>query len=335
MPALPPSRPAPPARPSPGNRPAAPVAPASPWQFAWGRRGPVWTGVDGPRVLGIVNATPDSFTDGGRYEDPVRALAHAQRLIEEGADAIDVGAESTRPGHTPVDPAEEWRRLGPVLAALVHGLAPTIPISVDTRHAEVAMRALDAGAHAVNDVSGLADPAMLPTVVHAGAGLMVSHWRPGEDASPERVRDALWVLRDRAVQAGVPQDAVCLDPGLGFRKAPAVSWSLLRDLPVLTGTGLPVLIGASRKGFVSRLATAAVPVPDPQGDRVAQDRVTGLISLWGAMCKVALVRVHAPRPTREALSLMEALELAAPTLDPDPPPGRPACNVPGPGARPA
>lgn len=229
--------------------------------------------------------------------------------MEEGADAVDVGAESTRPGHEPLDPAEEWRRLGPVLSALVDRLAPSIPISVDTRHAEVAMRALDAGAHAVNDVSGLADPAMLATVAHARAGLIVSHWRAGEDASPDRVGQVLESLRDRALQAGIPPSAICLDPGLGFRKSPQVSWALLRALPVLTRTGSPILVGASRKGFVTRIAEAGGPPPGLQGALAARDRITAFVSLWASLCQVALLRVHEPRPTREALAVLAAMGL--------------------------
>lgn len=287
------------AEPRPATRPA--------WRFRWGERGPLWLAAQGPRLLGVLNVTPDSFTDGGRYRTPNQAVRHALYLLESGADAIDVGAESTRPGHTPLSPDAEWERLGPVLRSLVRELAGT-PISVDTYHADVAMRALDQGAYAVNDVSGLSDPNMLSAVAHGKGALMVCHWRPGErEASPEAVRSCLLDLYDRAVAAGLPADTIALDPGLGFSKAPHVSWTLLRHLSDLTGTGHPILVGASRKGFVGRIAEAP-PTGAHTTDLPARDQVTGLVSLYAAERHVALLRVHEPRPTRQALAVLAALD---------------------------
>jgi dihydropteroate synthase len=210
-------------------------------------------------VVGIVNVTPDSFSDGGRHDTTEAAVAHALALARDGADVLDVGGESTRPGATPVPADVEAARVVPVVAALRRaGLS--LPVSVDTRKASVADAALAAGATWVNDVTaGTGDPAMLATAARHGAGVMLMHMR-GEprtmQASP-RYDDvtaevaAYLVERARAaVAAGVPPARVWIDPGLGFGKTFDHNETLLRELPRLVATGFPVLVGASRKGFL-------------------------------------------------------------------------------------
>ncbi len=212
---------------------------------------------DRPRVLGVVNVTPDSFSDGGRYLEPAAAVAQAERLVAEGADAIDVGGESTRPGAEPVSPDAEWGRIAPVLERLAGRLA--VPISVDTRHAEVAAKAIAAGADVVNDVEGLRSEAMRRVVARSGAAAIVLHMR-GEprtmqqelsygDLRGELFR-ALQAATDRAIDDGIPADRLLVDPGLGFGKSPAQSLELLLHLAELRSLGFPVAVGASRKSFL-------------------------------------------------------------------------------------
>lgn len=273
------------------------------WRFAW-NAGPIWRGEDGTRLVGVVNATPDSFSDGGRWMDPEAAAAHAAALVGEGADALDVGAESTRPGHTPVAWVEEWARLGPVLRRVRSSVS--VPLSVDTRHAEVARRALDEGAQAVNDVSGLADRAMAAVVVAAQSAVIVGHWRvrpAGGGWTVEAVAGDLARARDALAAAGLGVDRIALDPGLGFGKGGADNWRILAGLGRLTGLGAPVMVGASRKRFVAAAAGTA--------DLVARDEVTAQIGLWAALAGAAMVRVHAPAPTVRALRVARALAQAA------------------------
>ncbi|HEY6238883.1 MAG TPA: dihydropteroate synthase, partial [Thermoplasmata archaeon] len=208
-------------------------------------------------VMGVVNVTPDSFSDGGRFIDPDRAIDHARALIEEGADLIDVGGESTRPGATPVDPEEEWRRIRPVIEALRSD--PGVPVSVDTRRPDVARRAFEAGADVVNDVGGLADPAMREVVRTAGAAAIAIHCR----GTPEtmmglatygdvrsEVFEELARATDRAESEGIPSSQLLVDPGLGFAKTGAQSLELLAHVGELRSLGYPVVVGASRKSFL-------------------------------------------------------------------------------------
>jgi dihydropteroate synthase len=280
----------------PDGTPAAPgPGRAGGWRFRW-RGGPTWGWEDGLRLVGVVNVTPDSFTDGGRYLDPGRAAEHALRLVAEGADAVDVGAESTRPGHVPVPWQEEWERLAPALRRIRAEVA--VPVSVDTRHAEVARRALDAGAQAVNDVSGLADPAMVEVVARAGAAVVVGHWRPRRRPwRPRTVRRQLERARAALLAAGVSPDAVALDPGLGFGKTGADNWRLLAHLGTLTGLGSAVMVGASRKRFAAALS----------GDGDAADEMTAYVTLWAALAGAAMARVHAPGPSARARAVARAL----------------------------
>ena len=225
----------------------------------WRCRDRVFDFANGPLIMGIVNVTPDSFSDGGRYLEPAAAIARIRELTALGADLIDLGGESTRPGSAPVAAEEQLRRLMPVLDAI--GGDPALCISVDTTNAAVARRALEAGARIVNDVTGLGDPEMAGAVAASGAGLVVMHMqgtpatmqtRPRYDDVVHEVRDHLAERGARARAAGVPEDAIAIDPGIGFGKAIAHNYELLARLEELGTLGRPVLIGVSRKSFLGR-----------------------------------------------------------------------------------
>lgn len=264
-----------------------------------------------PLVVGILNLTPDSFYDGGRYAAPAAALERAAQLIADGAAVIDIGAESTRPGATPLAAAEERARLVPVLDALVRRW-PDVPFSVDTMKAEVARAALDSGAAIINDVTGLRhDPALAAVVAHSGAGLILMHSRgaPGHLADyaladyPDDVVGAvageLAAARARAIAAGVAEDALVLDPGLGFAKRTDHSVALLRGLARITALGAPVLVGPSRKRFIGELSGGLLP----------QERLPG--TLAACVCALQngarLFRVHDVLEVRRALDVAAAL----------------------------
>lgn len=259
-------------------------------------------------VWGIVNVTPDSFSDGGRYLDPARAIAHGRRLWEQGADVLDVGGESTRPGSEPVGADEEIRRILPVIEALA---ADGAVVSVDTYRAETARAALGAGATIVNDVSGgLADPAILEAAASAGAIVALGHWRgPSADmyAKAEytdigrEVAAELGERADAALAAGVQRERIILDPGVGFAKAGEQNWALLRELDEIVALGFPVLIGTSRKRF---LTTAL-------GDDASierRDLATAVTSAIAALRGIHAVRVHDVVATRDAIAVTEAWE---------------------------
>ncbi|MCI4677350.1 dihydropteroate synthase [Rhodoblastus acidophilus] len=216
--------------------------------------------------MGILNVTPDSFSDGGRFVAAEAALAHAQAMEAAGADMIDIGAESTRPGFAPVDEAEEWARLEPVLAPLLARIA--LPVSVDTTKAAVARRAALLGATAINDVSGLrADPAMAEVAAASGAALIVMHHCAEADAARDIVADMLAFFGEtleRAEKAGVAREKIVLDPGVGFGKTLRQNLQAIDACGALREKfGLPVLIGASRKSFIGALTGA------PVGERLA------------------------------------------------------------------
>lgn len=264
--------------------------------------------LDRPFVLGIVNVTPDSFSDGGRHATTDAAVAHAERLLDEGADAVDVGGESTRPHNAgPVPVAEEIARVVPVVRALLRR-RPDAVVSVDTVKADVAAAALDAGAAIVNDVSGFRlDPAMAGRCAASGAGVILMHSRGavadmatyahaayGDDPVGDVVAE-LAAARDAALAAGIPPEALVLDPGIGFAKRSAVSLALLAALERVGALGHPVLVGASRKRFVGELsgvAEAGARVHGSVGAHVAA-------LLRGAR----LFRVHDVRAHREALDV--------------------------------
>jgi dihydropteroate synthase len=249
------------------------------------------------RVMGVVNVTPDSFSDGGQWFDADVAIDHGHALMASGADIIDVGGESTRPGAQRVDAAEELRRVLPVVGKLA---ASGAVVSIDTMHAEVARRAVDAGAVLVNDVSGgLADPEMAPFIASSGVPFVVMHWR-GHSADMQSrtqygdvvadVRRELAQRIDAIVDAGVSVEQIILDPGIGFAKSPDgdQNWALLRHLDQLMELGRPVLIGASRKAFLGRLL-AVDDEPRPPGER---DHASSAITALAAAAGVWGVRVH-------------------------------------------
>lgn len=265
-----------------------------------------------PRVMGIVNVTPDSFSDGGRFDTTERAVAHAHALVAEGADLLDIGGESTRPGATRPLVAEELDRVVPVIRELAGGGAV---VSVDTMRAEVAEAALEAGATIVNDVSGgLADPRILEVVATSGATYVAMHWRAHADRmrdftdySPDgvvaTVRRELAERLAAAEAAGIPRERIVLDPGLGFAKEPHHNWELLAHLDVLRDLGCPLLVGASRKSFLGALL-AADGVSRPVDDR--EHAHAALVAMLAGR-RVDVLRVHDVRATRDALAVAAAM----------------------------
>ncbi len=241
-------------------------------------------------LLGVLNVTPDSFSDGGAFLDPGAAAEHALRMAADGADCIDIGGESTRPGASPVSAEEEWARIGPVLKRL--GRCP-VPISVDTTKAAVAGRALDAGVAIVNDVSALRfDPALAGVVAEAGAGLVLMHMRGTPRTMQEHpsygdvVAEVRAFLAERlqvAVAAGIPPEAILLDPGIGFGKAVEHNLTLLRRLPELGTLGRPLLVGPSRKSFIGAVLGTAVT------ERLEGTAAALALAIAGG---ATLVRVH-------------------------------------------
>jgi len=262
-------------------------------------------------VMGVLNVTPDSFSDGGRYASLDDALSHARQMRAEGADLIDVGGESTRPGARRVDAAEEARRVIPVIKELA---AEGIATSVDTYRASVAEAALAAGTHVINDVSGgLGDPEMARVARDGDVPWILMHWRGHSERMQElatyddvvtEVRDELCARVDAALAAGVSSERLILDPGLGFAKTGEHNWALLRRLDVFTALGFPLLVASSRKSFLGRLLAAPGGVPRPVGEResatVALTTYTALAGAWG-------VRVHEVRPNIDAALAVAAI----------------------------
>jgi dihydropteroate synthase len=259
------------------------------------------------RLMGIVNVTPDSFSDGGRFFDPEAAVRHARALAAEGADIVDIGAESTRPGSRGVSAAEEQDRLLPVLEPLLG--EPPCPISVDTTKPEVAEAALALGAHMVNDVSGLAaGPDLARVCARYGAALCLVHMRGTPStmqAMPPHYTDLLGEVRERLAQAvgaaeaaGVEPDALCVDPGIGFGKTVAHNLTLLKRVDALATLGKPVLVGPSRKSFIGALL----------GERPAE-RLEGTLAacVVAAQAGAHILRVHDVAAVRRAVRVAEAI----------------------------
>jgi dihydropteroate synthase len=265
---------------------------------------------DHPVVMGILNVTPDSFSDGGRYADVDAAIQHGIALHRGGAHIVDIGGESTRPGAERIDAATEAARVVPVITGLA---AAGVPMSVDTTRAAVAAAGLAAGAVAINDVSGgLADPAMAGVAADAGCPWVLMHWRGHSrdmldlavyDDVVAEVRVELLERVDAAVGAGVDPGRIILDPGIGFAKKAVHNWSLSTHLDVLVALGFPVLFGASRKTYLGRLLASPDGEPRPVGDREAATLATSILAVaagaWG-------VRVHDVRATCDALAVWQA-----------------------------
>jgi dihydropteroate synthase len=259
-----------------------------------------------PAVWGVLNVTPDSFSDGGRFADLNRAVSHAQRLIADGADVVDVGGESTRPGAQPVSAETEQSRVIPVVAALA---AERIRVSIDTLNASTAAAAVEAGATIINDVSGgLVDPDMLSTAARLEVDYVAMHWRGRSDEWDAvsdyadvvtEVSDELRSRADAALAAGIAPERLWLDPGIGFAKHSDDNWTLLRGLPELVALGFPVLVGASRKRFLAALL--------PEGAGVEErDLPTAVVSALCATAGASAVRVHDPASTVRALNAWAA-----------------------------
>lgn len=265
------------------------------------------------QVMGIVNVTDDSFSDGGKFIDRDRAVAHGLALAAAGAAIVDVGGESTRPGATRVDADVEATRVVPVIKELA---AQGITVSIDTMHAGVASAALANGAKIVNDVSGgLADPNMVAVVAEAKCPWILMHWRSVRADRPHAVpeygdvvadvRAELLARVDAAVTAGVDPGRLIIDPGLGFAKTGQHNWALLHALPELVGTGIPVLVGASRKRFLGTLLAGAGGDPrPPAGRETATAVISALAGVYGAWG----VRVHDVTASVDALRVLDAWE---------------------------
>ncbi|MDI3418439.1 dihydropteroate synthase [Streptomyces luteolus] len=264
-------------------------------------------------VMGVVNVTPDSFSDGGRWFDTTAAVKHGLDLVAQGADLVDVGGESTRPGASRVDKDEELRRVVPVVRGLV---SEGVTVSVDTMRATVAEAALAAGARLVNDVSGgLADPAMIPAVAAADAPFVVMHWRGfSEDMNSRAVYEdvvgevvsELHARVEAVVAGGVAPERIVLDPGLGFAKDAEHDLALVAHMKELRALGLPVLVAASRKRFLGRvLATGPDSAPPPARER---DAATAAVSAIAAHEGAWAVRVHEVRATADAVRVARAVE---------------------------
>jgi dihydropteroate synthase len=257
-------------------------------------------------VVGVLNVTPDSFSDGGRFLDPGAAVEHALRMASEGADLVDVGGESTRPGAAPVPEEEELARVIPVLLALARSRFP-VPVSIDTSRAAVARAALDAGAALVNDVRALADPEMARIVAAAGAPVVLMHMRgtPGDMRERATYRDLVGEVRAelaaamaRAEAAGVARDRIVLDPGIGFAKTAGQSVEILARLPEFLSLGRPILVGPSRKSFIGAL-TGAPP----------EERLPGTLAAVAAavLAGATFIRVHDVAASRQAVQVASAL----------------------------
>ncbi|WP_146836016.1 dihydropteroate synthase [Cellulomonas hominis] len=267
--------------------------------------------------MGVLNVTPDSFSDGGRWFTPDAAVAHGLALVADGADLLDVGGESTRPGAARVPVAEELDRVLPVVRELA---GRGVPVSVDTTRAEVAEPAVAAGAVVVNDVSGgLADPAIREVVARTGVVYVAMHWRGHADVMDsladydDVVTDVRRELAERVAElraAGVADHQVVLDPGLGFAKPGSANWPLLARLPELVADGFPVLVGASRKRFLGHLLAGPDGTPAPPAERdAATAAVSALAAAAGAWC----VRVHEARGTADAVRVAARWTAAAPS----------------------
>lgn len=264
-------------------------------------------------VMGVINVTPDSFSDGGKWLDAKTAIAHGIDLVAEGADIVDVGGESTRPGALRIDADEELRRVIPVVRALA---AEGIPISVDTMRASVAQQSLDAGAMIVNDVSGgRADPEMFDVASRSGKPLVLMHWREHSQTMQNNtdyddvVADVIAELRiqiDAAHGAGIADGNLIIDPGLGFSKTGDQNWTVLKNLDAFAALGYPLLVAASRKRFLGELLANGERFRPTDEREAATVALTTLAAEHGAWC----VRVHEPAASADAVRVIARLQQA-------------------------
>lgn len=263
------------------------------------------------KIMGVLNVTPDSFSDGGRYFDQATAIAHGLELIDSGADIIDVGGESTRPGAVRVDEAEELRRVVPVVAELASAGAR---ISVDTMRSRVAEAAIGAGAHIINDVSaGLSDPSMLSVAADAAVPIVLMHWRGHLDRADatfhydDVVAEVIAELRERvdeAVSVGIDPAAIIVDPGLGFSKNAEHNWQILAGLDDFAVFDQRLLVAASRKRFIASLVSPGDPA---QAHQEQKDQATAVISAIAAQAGAWAVRVHDPAASALACRVVETI----------------------------
>ncbi len=256
--------------------------------------------------MGIINVTPDSFSDGGRHDSVDAAVAHGLQLAADGADILDVGGESTRPYSTPVSPGEELRRVAEVVRRLA--AESGLPVSIDTSKAAVAQRAVELGAEIINDVTGLeGDPAMLDVARESGAGVCAMHMRgtpqtmqdnPRYDDIVAEIHAYLAARRDALLAAGIPREKICLDPGIGFGKTHAHNRELMAQAARFLDLGTPILVGHSRKGFISKAIEQALGRPATRDELdAATARMAGDLAAAG----IQIVRVHAVAQVRAAL----------------------------------
>ena len=261
-------------------------------------------------VMGVVNVTPDSFSDGGKWLDAATAIRHGNDLVREGADIVDVGGESTRPGATRIDADEELRRVIPVIEGLV---AEGVTVSVDTMRATTARRALDAGAVIVNDVSGgRADPDMMKLVAESGSPIVLMHWREHsaemqkhttyDDLVADIIAE-LGVQVDAAIAAGIAAERIIVDPGLGFSKTGDQNWTVLANLDAFTALGYPLLVAASRKRFLGELLADGSELRPTDEREHATAAISTLAATAGAWC----VRVHEPAASADAVRVVARL----------------------------
>ena len=264
-----------------------------------------------PAVMGVLNVTPDSFSDGGRFFDPAAAIAHGEALAAAGAAVIDIGGESTRPGSQPVPDEEQIRRVVPVVAALRKKVTSTL--SIDTTRAAVAAAALDAGAGVVNDIfSGRDDPQLLPLVARRGVPIILMHiqGRPATmQVNPvyaDVTQEVATFLRDRvsdAIAAGIAPDHILIDPGIGFGKTVAHNLELLRRLRELKQLGQPLVVGTSRKGFIEKITGEGAASGRPFG--------TAAAIAWAVANGADLLRVHDVGPMSQVVRMIEAIQIGA------------------------
>ena len=261
--------------------------------------------------MGILNVTPDSFSDGGRFFEPAAAIARGRQILDEGADLIDLGAESTRPGSQPVPEAEQWRRLEPVIGALMEDSRACL--SVDTADSGVAERALAMGVEVINDISALRDPRMGPLVAAARAGVVLMHMRgtpadmqnePRYDDAPSQVAAWLEARLEAAHATGIALDAIALDPGIGFGKTVEHNLDLLARIGAVVSLGRPVLVGVSRKSFIGRLLDEA-----PVHERLEGGLAAAAIAVFEG---ATIVRTHDVAATVRAVRIAQAIRRRRP-----------------------